>query len=180
MALKKQWYEILTPKMFGEKAVNETLAADPNLLVGRTVEISLLDLMNNYSRFFVKLRFQIERIEGSKAYTKFVGHEVTTETVYRIVQRRMRRVDVVQEITTKDSQKVTVKTLFSLVRRVNTATKSAARKKVFSLIEEEAKNLDFEDFINSVIKGDLQKKLKRECSKIYPVGHLEIRKTVVL
>ncbi|HLD48798.1 MAG TPA: 30S ribosomal protein S3ae [archaeon] len=180
MALKKQWYEIISPKMFGEKVVNETLAADPNQLMGRTIEVSLLDFMNNYSRFFVKLKFQVEKINGSKVYTKFVGHSVMTETVYRMVQRRMRRVDVIQDVETKDGKKIKVKTLFSLVRRVNTATKSAARKKVFSLVDEEAKNMDFEDFINSVIKGDLQKKLKRHVSKIYPVGQLEIRKTEVL
>ena len=180
MALKKQWYEIVAPKMFNEQVVGETLAVEPRHLIGRTLQVSLIELVRDYSKFYMKLNLQIDRVEGQKAYTKLMGHDVMRERVYRLVQHYGRRVDVIQDVETKDGKKIKVKTLFSLVRRVNTATKSAARKKVFSLVDEEAKNMDFEDFINSVIKGDLQKKLKRHVSKIYPVGQLEIRKTEVL
>ena len=180
MAVKKQWYEIVSPKLFGEKVVGETLALDPKQLIGRKVETSLGDVTNDFSKFYVKLIFQIDRVDEKKAYTIFKGHEILTERIYRMVQRRTRRVDVIQIVETKDNRKVRIKTLFILVRRVNTSIKGTARKKMRELIEEYAKKHTFEEFMTMAAKGTMNSKLRKECGKIYPIGDLEIRKTEVL
>ncbi len=180
MAEKKKWYEILAPKMFDEKPVAETLAAEPEHLIGRTVEVSLLNLTKDYSRFYVKLLFQIERVEGDKAYTKFVGHDVMRDRIYRMVQRRVRRVDVIQDVTTKDGINMRVKTVLTLSRRVNTALKHAARKVAHDYMIHVAERLPFEDFMKIIIKGDMQKAIKKECGHVYPVTEVEIRKTELL
>lgn len=180
MAVKKQWYEIISPKEFGEKVVGETPAADPRQLVGRTLEVSFMDVSRDFSRFYIKLIFQITGVEGTKARTRFVGHDTMYERVYRMVQRHMRRVDVVQDVVTGDGKAVKVKTIFSLLRRVNTSTKEDARRLVHEIIEKTAKESNFEDFISMVLKGDLQKNIRRDCSKIYPTGNVEIRKTEII
>ncbi len=118
MALKKQWYEIVAPKVFGEKVIGETLCNDPKNLVGRKIEVSLLDLARDFSKFYIKLQFQVERIDGSRAYTKFVGHDCLRERIYRMVQRRARRVDIIQDARTKDGFLLRVKTVFILLMRV--------------------------------------------------------------
>lgn len=179
MALKKQWYEIVAPKMFGEKVVGETLAVDSKSLLGRTVQVNIVEVSKDFSRFFVKLNFKITDVSGSTAKTKLIGHEVMSERVYRIVQRHTRRVDVIQDVVTKDNVKLRIKTVFTLARRVNTALKTAARAAAYELIEKTAKQSNFEDLMQSVIKGELQQKIRRECNKIYPVANVEIRKTEV-
>lgn len=179
MALKKQWYEIVAPKMFGERVVGETLAVDPKQLVGRKVQVSIVEVSKDFSRFFVKLNFKITDVSGTKAATKLVGHDVMSERIYRMVQRHVRRVDVIQDVVTKDGVKVRVKTVFTLARRVNSALKTAARKVAFDFIEKTAKTMNFDDLMQSVIKGDVQHRLRRECSKVYPVANVEIRKTEV-
>ena len=63
MVLKKQWYEILSPKMFGEKVIGETPAVDSKQLVNRTVEVNLMNLINDYSKFYVKIHLQVEKVE---------------------------------------------------------------------------------------------------------------------
>lgn len=180
MAEKKKWYEIFAPKMFDEKPVAETLAADPENLIGRTIEVSLLNLSKDYSRFFVKLLFRIERVEGEKAYTKFVGHDVMRDRIYRMVQRRVRRVDVVQDVRTKDGVNVRVKTVLTLSRRVNTSLKRVARKIAHNYVIHVAELVPFNDLMKMIIKGDLQKAIKKECSRAYPVTEVEIRKTELL
>lgn len=180
VAVKKQWYEIISPKMFGEKVVGETLAADPKQLVGRTIDVSLMEIIRDFSRFFIKLRFQITEVSGTKAYTKFTGHDTMYERVYRMVQRHTRRVDVIQDVETKDKVKLRVKTIFSLARRVNTSIKTDARALAREIVDRTAKESAFEDFISMIIKGDLQKTIRQDCAKIYPVGHIEIRKTEIL
>jgi len=180
MPVKKQWYEIVSPKMFGEKVVGETLTMDPKHLTGRKISISLSDLTGDYSKFYVRLNFQIEKIDDTKALTEFVGHDTMRERIYRIVQRRGRRVDVIQDIVTKDGVKVRVKTIFVLIRRVGTSMKSSARACAREIIEDTAKETDFEDFMKMIFSTQLQVKIKKACSKIYPTGSVEVHKTEVM
>ena len=180
MALKKQWYEIVSPKLFGEKVVGETPAVEPKQLIGRKIQTSTVEVSKDFSRFFVKLNFQITDVNGNKAFTKLVGHDVMNERIYRMVQRHVRRVDVIQDVVTKDKIKIRVKTVFTLARRVNTALKFSARAVAKDLVEKTASQTNFDDFMESVIKGDIQHKIRKDCSKIYPVANVEIRKTEVL
>ena len=177
MALKKQWYDIVAPKMFEERVIGETLASDGRNLVGRTVEVSLLELAKDFSKFYIKLHFRVDRVEGSKAYTVFVGHDVLRERIYRMVQRRTRRVDIIRDITTKDGAKLRVKAMLILTRRVNTSIKDAVRTTAASLIDTTIANSTLDDFVKLLISGELQATVRRECNKISPVGNVELRKS---
>ena len=180
MAVKKTWYEIVAPEMFGGKPIGETLAADSRQLVGRKIDVSLMDISDSYSKFFVKVRLRIDKIDGNRAYTKLVGHDVLRERVYRMVQRHGRRVDAIQDVVTKDGVHVRVKTVFMLIKRVGSSTKDATRKLTRELIEEAAAKSTFEEFVNAIISGDLQHKLRKDASKVYPIGSIEIRRTEII
>ena len=180
MAVKKQWYEILAPKMFGAPAIAETLAADPKQLIGRTLYVSLPEISEDFAKFYVKLKVQIESVEGTKANTKLMGHDVMRERIYRMVQRYIRRVDCIQDVTTKDGVKLRIKTLLILIKRVGTSRKDAVRKMCKEFVAEVAKETDCEDLMFMIIKGELQQMVRRACSKAYPIGNIEIRKTEVL
>ncbi len=179
MALKKQWYEIVSPKMFGEKVVSETPAVEPKHLIGRKVVFSMLDLEKDYTNFYIKVEFQIDRVDGTRAYTKFVGHDIMRERIYRMVQRRVRRVDCIQDVTTKDGVKLRIKTVFTLIRRMNTAIKSATRAKCKEVVERIVSETDFEDLAKMMISGKLSQQVRKEITKVYPVSALEIRKSEV-
>ncbi|MBI3190351.1 hypothetical protein HYZ41_01460 [archaeon] len=180
MAVKKQWYEIVAPKMFDEKVVGETMAVEPKQLIGRTLDVNLIELIQDYSKFYMKMKLQIERIEGQKAFTKLVGHDTMTERVYRMVQRHGRRVDVVQDITTKDGVKVRVKTVFVLLKRVGTSMKDATRKVARQNVDDVLKDETYEGLMEMIISGELASIIRKACNKVYPVASIEIRKTEVL
>jgi len=177
LAVRKQWYEIVTPENFGGKVIGETLSADAKSLVGRIMNVSLVEISRENPKFYFKLRLQIDRIDANKAHTRLVGHECLRERVYRMVQRHGRRVDVVQDVTTKDGKKVRIKTVFMLIRRVGKSTKDAARRMAHDMVGEAAKSMTFDELINGIIAGDIQHHIRKECAKIYPVGSIEIRKT---
>ncbi len=179
MAIKKQWYEIIAPKMFDEKKIGDTLTSDPKHLVGRTISVSLADLTGDYSKFYTKLLFRIESIDD-KAYVKFIGHECMQERIYRMVHRYMRRVDCVEDVVTKDNNKVRIKVIFILLKRVNTSIKDSARRKTRELLNKIAAENTFNDFINMILKDELQNTIRKEVSKIYPVGNIEIRKSELM
>ena len=179
MAIKKQWYDIIAPRLFDEKKIGETLSADPKRLIGRTISVSLADLTGDYSKFYIKLLFQIERID-EKAHAKFIGHECMHERVYRMVHRYMRRVDCIQDVVTRDNKVVRIKIVFILLKRVNTSIKNSARNGTEKLLGRIAKEKTFDDFVKMMITEELQNAIKKEISKIYPVGNIEVRKSELL
>jgi small subunit ribosomal protein S3Ae len=180
MAIKKTWYEIVAPEMFGKKIIGETLSVDPKQLLGRSLEVSLADLSKDYSRYYIKVRLMIDRVDGQKAFTKFIGHDSLRERIFRMVQRKTRRVDCIQDIQTKDGKRVRVKTILILPKRVRTSIKDAVRKGVADIVKKVSSETDFESFVNMIIFGTLQQTIKNECKKIYPISKIEIRKSEVL
>ena len=76
---EKSWYTIKTPLMFEEKEIGETPAKDPELLIGRGVEVTMRELTGDFSKQYIKLRFEIENVAGDVANTKFTGHKTTTD-----------------------------------------------------------------------------------------------------
>ncbi|MBI5347654.1 MAG: 30S ribosomal protein S3ae [Candidatus Aenigmarchaeota archaeon] len=180
MAIKKTWYNIVSPKMFGEKIIGETLSVDTKYLEGRVIEMTMAEVVGDYSRFFVKLRLRIDRIDGSNAYTEFIGHSCLTERIYRMVQRRTRRVDSITDVITKDGQQLRLKMLVVLSRRVKTSIKVAVRMKMKQMMLDRASMLTFEELVKEIINGKLQVFVREECKKIYPVSGVEIRRSEVL
>ena len=102
------------------------------------------------------------------------------ERIYRMVQRRVHRVDVIQDVVTKENEKVRIKTVFVLIRHGGTSIKAATRQKAKEIIDAETKDKTFEDIVRSIIAGDLQQLIRKECSKISPIGNIEIRKSELL
>ncbi len=180
MAVKKSWYSIVSPKMFGEKVVGETPAVDPKYLKGRVIELSMTEVLGDYSRFFVKLRLKIDRVDGTKAYTEFIGHNCLSERIYRMVQRRTRRVDSITDVLTKDGKKMRLKMILILSRRVKTSIKDSARQKMKQIMLDRSSKMTLEELVKEIINGKIQLSVREECKKIYPISGIEVRKSEVM
>jgi small subunit ribosomal protein S3Ae len=180
MAVKKQWYEIVSPKMFGEKVVGETLSVDPKFLMGRILNISFANISQDFSKFFIKMEFQVEKVEGQKAFTKFIGYEIMRERLFRMIRRRSKKVDTVQDTETKDGINFRIKSIFILKGNATTSARNAARVKAKEVIAATAKVNTLEKLVNMMITGELQKKIRQECRKIAPVGSVEIRRAEII
>ena len=88
--------------------------------------------------------------------------------------------DCIQDVKTKDGKEMRIKTIFVLIKRINTSVKDATRRKARQLIDKMASETNFEGFVKMIIKGELQQKIKKDLSKVYPIGDIEIRKSEVL
>lgn len=176
----KQWYQVVGPEMFGKSPVAETVASDPNKLTGRVIETTLGDLTNNYSKQNIKLKFKIDQVAGDSAYTKFVGHELTTDYVRSLVKRRTSRIDAIVDVTTSDGYKVRVKPSGFTVKRARTNQVKSIRGIATDIIKERAKELDLNQFIKEVVLGRLSLDIYKNAKSIYPLRRIEIRKTEIL
>ena len=60
----KEWYKIHAPRMFNEAEIGETPSADPEFVLGRTVEVTVQDLTGDFSKMHIKLKFKVVSVDG--------------------------------------------------------------------------------------------------------------------
>jgi small subunit ribosomal protein S3Ae len=176
----KQWYKVISPEMFGRSPVGETVAYDPEKVVGRIIETTLGDLTNNFSKQNTKLRFRVDRVAGDSAYTKFVGHEMTTDYIRSLVKRRTSRIDSIIDVATTDGYQVRVKPSCFTVKRARANQVKSIREISRNVIIEKAKGLDLNQLIQDVVNGKLSLDIYKEAKMVYPLRRVEVRKTQIM
>jgi small subunit ribosomal protein S3Ae len=176
----KEWFTIIAPKIFDEKEIGRTMISDPKGLTGRRISLSLMELTNDFSKYYMKFAFKINRIEGNKAFVNFDGSECMRDYISRMVLRRVRRVDAVQDLTTKDGIKIRVKTLAIISRRAKSSIQKNMRVSIKEMIKEEVENSTLDEFIEKIISDEIKGRVLRESRKAYPVRNFEIRKTEII
>ena len=55
---KKNWYQIVAPKIFNGAMLGETIVYDQNAMVGKTVTQNLMNLTNDSKRQNVNIKFE--------------------------------------------------------------------------------------------------------------------------
>src|SRR3989344_5115258 len=88
----KVWIKILAPKFFEEKFLGETLANEPEQVLNRTVEAGAFEF-GNPEKFYFKIFFKVDGIDGSIARTKFFGHDCSRDFLARVVHYNATRID---------------------------------------------------------------------------------------
>jgi len=175
----KEWYQIVAPGFFGDFVLGETMAISPNQIKGRTIETSLTDITGDPNKYYLKFFFKIEDIKDNRAVTKFIGHDCTRDFLSRVVHTRSNRIDTNDIINLIDN-KMRVKTISVSNRRISKSIESEIRKFVREMVISELSKLKTEEFIRELIAGNLQMKIRKAVSKIYPLKCFEFRKTEVL
>ena len=176
----KLWYKVVSPEMFGRSPFGETIANDPERIVGRIVETTLGDLTNNFSKQNTKLKFKVDRVAGDSAYTKFLGHEMTADYLRSLVKRRTSRIDAIVDVTTTDGYQVRVKPSCFTVKRARANQVKGIRELSKKVIMERSKSLDLNQLIQDAVGGKISLDIYKEAKMIYPLRRVEVRKTEIV
>ena len=100
--------------------------------------------------------------------------------ISRMVLKRVRRIDTVQDLQTKDGRKVRVKGIAIISKKVKSTMEKIIRSQISETMKMEVSESDFDDFVMMLTTDELKSKILREARKIYPVRNFEIRKSEVL
>ncbi|MDR3283081.1 MAG: 30S ribosomal protein S3ae [Candidatus Methanoplasma sp.] len=176
----KEWYNVHAPRMFNETVIGETPASDPELLIGRTAEVTVQDLTGDFSKMHIKLKFKITGVDGHEAKTAFIGHDLTSDHVRRLTRRKKTKTDHVVDVTTSDGYFIRIKTMSIAERRIQTSQEVGMRGCIGVALNEIAKETTLSGIVKSIISGDLSKDVARACRVVIPIKRIEIRKTEVL
>ncbi|MBS3815194.1 MAG: 30S ribosomal protein S3ae [Hadesarchaea archaeon] len=176
----KEWYEIVAPEMFGSQKIGETMASEPEQVKGRVLEITLRDLIDDYSKSHVKLYFKVKEIDDHKAITEFAGHDMARGYIRSQIRRRASKIDCVTDVTTSNNRKLRINAIAVTLRRVQSSHKNSIRSKMEETIQERARKLDFDQFVQEVSLGKLASDIYKRVKEICPVRRVEVKKSKLL
>ena len=177
---EKSWYTIKTPVNFEDKEIGETPAKDADLLIGRGVEVTMRELTGDFSKQYIKLRFEIDNVAGNVANTKFTGHKTTTDYVRSMIRRGTSRIDASAVVTTKDDRKIKLQVLAVTIRRAKSSQQRYMRSVIEDLLREAASEKSFDELVKVCVNGKLASEIYHKAKKIYPLKRVEIIKSKVI
>jgi len=176
----KKWFNVLAPASFENATIAQTLANDPDMLIGRVTGISMQDLTNDFRRSHILLYFKIHEVEDSNAHTHFVGHSLTSDYLRRMIRRRRSKIEGVYDVTTRDGAKLRVKPFATTDKRIQNSQKRVIRESMKSTMTKQAKSNTLSEFIRDIIDGKMGRDIYKNCKNLYPVKRVEIYKTELI
>jgi small subunit ribosomal protein S3Ae len=173
----KDWFSVVAPQYFGATELGSVPADEASRLIGRVVDATLYDLTNDFAHQYLKMYFQVSDIDGKVARTIFKGHEYSRDYLRSLVRRKTTRIDMLQNVATKDDYKVRIAVCAFTLTRIRTTQEQAIRGIMKGIVDEKAKTLTFDQFVQEVVLGKIASDIYNEAKKVAPMRHVGIRKS---
>lgn len=172
---KKRWFMINSPKLMGEKPIGESYLSDINAAIGRNVTVNLMQLTGDMKNQSSSVKFEITGVQDNALVTKLCSYTFSPATIKRFVRRRMTRIDLSLLVNTKDNVAIRIKPFLLTRQKVSRSVEHALRAKLKEELIDLVKKTPYEELFNQVLKHRLQKELKTNLNKIYPIKNIQIR-----
>ena len=172
----KRWYTVFAPEQFDRAELGETMADEPEKVVGRTIQTTLGELMDDQSQNNTKLTFKVTDVGSDSAYTEFVEHELTRDYLRSLVRRGASKVDATVTVLTTDDYRVRIQPVALTTKKADRSQEKAIRRVMIDLVEEAAEERTFEGLIDSVVEGRLSSAIYGEAKTVYPLRRVEVQK----
>ncbi len=178
--LKKGWYPILAPKIFGNVILGETHVYEPEQMIGKSITQNLMNLTNDVKRQNINVNFRVANVQNNKAYTNIVGYSMAQSSIRRLIRRNIEKINMSFLCKTSDNKNLQIKPL--LITRSATIGSVAARirKNTQDFLVKYIGSISYDNFINDLISHKIQNSLKKTMSKIYPLRICEIRSMEII
>ena len=176
----KAWYMVVAPPFFGNVELGTVPAEEQERLIGRVVEATLYDITGDFSHQYLKMFFQVNRMDGKTAHTLFKGHEYSRDYLRSLVRRRTTKVDGLFNLTTKDGYKLRIAVSALTLSRIKTSQEKIIRNMMTKTINEKAAALTLDQFVQEMVLGKIASDIYNEAKKVAPLRHVGIRKSKLL
>ena len=171
---KKKTY-ILYASEFNNAEVGETLASDDNLVLGRSMEVSLAQITNDPKTQNIKVKFKVKEVKENKGYLELFKYFMIPTYIRRVVKPAKEKIEDSFSMVTKDNIKVVIKPILLTKSITQSSVLSNLRKKTRDFFNEYFKKNDYNKFLQDLITHSLQRDLKGMLKKVYPLSVCEIR-----
>jgi len=172
----KRWYTIFAPEQYDRAELGQTVADEPQKVIGRTIETTLGELTDDAGANNTKLTFKITDVGSDSAYTEFVKHELTRDYLRSLVRRGASKVDATITVLTTDDHRVRVQPVAFTTKKADRSQEQAIRRIMIDIIEDAAAERDFQSFVESAVEGRLSSAIYGDAKTVYPLRRVEIQK----
>ena len=176
--IKKQWVSVLSTKEFGNTELVEIPYSDVKNLNGRVLKINLALLTNDSRRQNAEIAFKIVNSDGKTANTEIVSYKVLNAYLKRVIRKGKEKVDDSFVCESLDKVKMRIKPFFITKNKTNNSIVTRLRMEIRKMLTEYCLTIEFDKLIRETTTNNLQKNLKQELKKIYPLNLLELREIV--
>ncbi len=172
----KRWYTIFAPEQYDRAELGQTVADEPEKVIGRTIETTLGELTDDAGANNTKLTFKITDVGSDSAYTEFVKHELTRDYLRSLVRRGASKVDATITVLTTDDYRVRVQPVAFTTKKADRSQEQAIRRIMIDIVEDAAAERDFQSFVESAVEGRLSSAIYGDAKTVYPLRRVEIQK----
>ena len=153
---KKQWHQILAPKLFNNQVLGESLVSNAELLIGKSIRINLMNLVRDPKKSNINLTFVVDNIKEGKGITKIIGYEIIPTTVKRIVKRGRNKIELSFLCLTSDNTQTRIKPLVTTRAMTKGSVLSTLRKAIIDELTKTASTLNFEELMTQIVSHKVQ------------------------
>ena len=171
---RKKWIKIIAPKLFNNEIMGEIPVTEPKSLVGRCISVSLMGLIGDMKKQGTNVKFTITNVQGDRASTELVGYSIVPSSVRRLVRRGKERLEMSFICKTSDNKIIRIKPLMVPPIKLKGSVCVALRKTTSNYLTTNIAKLSFDNLIKDLITTKLQKSLKDELKKTYPLRIIEV------
>lgn len=193
---RKEVYEVKAPSVFnvrnvGKTFVNKTqgtkIASDS--LKGRVFEANLADLQGNDEAAYRKVKLVCDEVQGKHCLTSFYGLDFTRDWLCSLIRKWQTLIETHLDVDTKDGVRVRMFCIAFTSKRVKQVKKTCyattaqikqIRKIITGILKAEAESNDVQGLVKSIIGEDLNKKIVKQTSHIFPLQNVYVRKVRVI
>lgn len=178
--VKKKWFMAVAPAIYKNADIAEITAYEPQNLIGRAVEISLMHLTGAPKDQNKKLYLKITDTRGEKALTEPWKLILQEGYIQRASRRFKERIVSVLKLKSKDGKLVKFKLLTLIVKRLPRTLRTKISKQIEQMMTDKIAKFQSSDLFVPMSLDKLAAELKRELKQIYPVNKVLVWKLTIL
>ncbi|MBI4453445.1 hypothetical protein HY636_02270 [Candidatus Woesearchaeota archaeon] len=172
---KKNWYPIVSEKIFENNVLGETPLEEWKKVNGRIINVNMMTITGEMKRQHINIIYKITNFKDKKLYATPMGYKISSAYLKRIVRRGRNRIDDSFLVKTIDNKVMRIKT----IAVTRTLTKRSLRSKLKRILiyetAELAKTVDFFRFLEEVLRYRYQLTIGGMLNKIRPIKQVEVK-----
>ncbi len=173
----KSWYTVVAPNFLNNIECAEVPAQDEASLMNRVIQLPLKEITRDLSHVYTSIKLRITKIEGKKAFAKFIGHTVAREYLRTLARRGRTPIDYVMWLTSQDGIAFKAKLVIIANGKCSVSQKKALRATAAKLLKNKAASMDLGDFIRAVLFNKISMELFDQLQPIFPIARVEVWRT---